>query len=155
LQSSVNDKGAGEDLINIKVGEAEIRQLVTGQHTVADIWCAICNAKLGWKYVDAKERSQQYKVGKFILETRRVMMHSVWEWDDQGPNKSFDGEWQRSGRVTEHAEEVTGRCGDDRVIVFDSEDEDECEDIFAGTWDPSEVAERRRSRVNQRTGKNR
>jgi hypothetical protein len=155
LQSSVNDKGAGEDLINIKVGEAEIRQLVTGQHTVADIWCAICNVKLGWKYVDAKELSQQYKVGKFILETRRVMMHSVWEWDDQGPDKSFDGEWQRSGRAAEPTEEVTGHCGDDRVIVFDSEDEDECEDIFSGTWDPTEAAQRRRSRVDQRTGKNR
>ncbi|CRK35816.1 hypothetical protein BN1708_016471, partial [Verticillium longisporum] len=37
--------------------------LVTGWHVVADITCAVCHAKLGWKYVDAREEAQKYKVG--------------------------------------------------------------------------------------------
>jgi hypothetical protein len=149
----MRDKGEGEELINIRVGESEKRQLVTGQHTVADIWCAICNAKLGWKYVDAKETSQQYKVGKFILETRRVTMHRMWEWDDRERNKSLDGRWDEGGAVTGCTDEVNDNRQVDQIIIFDSEDEDECDDIFSGTWDAIEVAERRRSRVNQRTGK--
>ncbi|KAF2267438.1 yippee-like protein, partial [Lojkania enalia] len=49
------------------------RQLVTGAHTVSDISCRNCGSVLGWKYVDAEEESQRYKVGKFILETKRVV----------------------------------------------------------------------------------
>lgn len=155
LQFSAKDKNDGDELVNIRIGDSEKRQLVTGQHTVADIWCTICDAKLGWKYVDAKESSQQYKVGKFILETRRVVMHSMWEWDDREQSTSCDSEWLSGDRVIEPAEETAGDRGDDQIIVFNSEDEDECEDIFSGTWDPIEVAERRRSRVAQRPGKSR
>jgi len=38
----------------------------------------------------------------------------------------------------------------DGVIMFDSEDEDECDDLFAGIWDPEVVAKRRSRRVNTR-----
>ncbi|KAL1844175.1 hypothetical protein VTJ49DRAFT_3831 [Mycothermus thermophilus] len=40
-----------------------------------------------------------------------------------------------------------GHDSDDGVVVFDSEDEEECEEIFAGVWDPTVVAKRRRSRA--------
>ena len=33
------------------------------------------------------------------------------------------------------------------VVVFDSEDEDECEDLFTGVWDAEVVAKRRGRRV--------
>ena len=36
---------------------------------------------------------------------------------------------------------------DGGLVVFDSDDEDECEDIFAGTWDAAVVAKRRRSKI--------
>ncbi|KAK1700226.1 Yippee/Mis18, partial [Colletotrichum godetiae] len=66
-------------LANVRIGKCENRQLVTGWHVVADITCVLCNAKLGWKYVDAKELSQKYKVGKFILEVERVVPFRSWE----------------------------------------------------------------------------
>ncbi|KAK0755160.1 yippee zinc-binding/DNA-binding /Mis18, centromere assembly-domain-containing protein, partial [Schizothecium vesticola] len=121
------------DLINITVGRPETRQLVTGLHSVADIWCAVCGTKLGWKYVDAREPSQKYKVGKFILETTRVVLHQTWE--DTNTDTAASG--GNSSYV--HDE-------DDDIVVFDSEDEDECDDIFAGVWDAETVVKRRRSK---------
>ncbi|KAK0652697.1 yippee zinc-binding/DNA-binding /Mis18, centromere assembly-domain-containing protein [Cercophora newfieldiana] len=150
--SPVNDNiTAGNteaDLINVRVGRPENRQLVTGQHVVADIWCVICETKLGWKYVDAREPAQKYKVGKFILETQRVVTHHAWEDVDssQPGDKRSDNRWPHDDfRDIRPSSDLHDE--DDGVIVFDSEDEDECEDIFSGTWDPEVVAKRRRSKV--------
>lgn len=126
------------DLINVRVGRCESRQLVTGWHTVADISCSVCHAKLGWKYVDAKEYTQRYKVGKFILETERVVTYRSWEDAPVTPTGSSSGD---SGGVTADPEEE---------VEFDSDDEDECDDIFAGTWDRESVARRRNRRVGSR-----
>ena len=35
------------------LGPKEDRLLITGLHTVADIYCTTCNTVLGWKYVSA------------------------------------------------------------------------------------------------------
>lgn len=101
---------------------------MTGWHTVADITCGTCASKLGWKYVDAKEQAQKYKVGKYILEMERVVTHRSWE--DAKDDDAI---------VVEQAEQ-----NKDDEVVFDSEDEDECEDVFAGTWDPEAVVRRRK-----------
>lgn len=69
----------GANLVNVTVGRPESRNLVTGAHVVADISCATCGVKIGWKYVDAREQAQKYKVGKFILETERVVLFRSWE----------------------------------------------------------------------------
>ncbi|KAF5026161.1 hypothetical protein F66182_1725 [Fusarium sp. NRRL 66182] len=120
---------APQTLNNIRVGKSENRQLVTGWHVVADINCGSCSTKLGWKYVDAKEQGQKYKVGKFILEVERVVTYRSWE-----DAVSMDA--IQTAKVDKQGEE--------EEVVFDSDDEDECEDIFAGTWDPEAVGERRR-----------
>ncbi|KFH45852.1 Protein yippee-like F37A8-like protein [Hapsidospora chrysogenum ATCC 11550] len=125
---------ADPTLLNIRVGRSENRHLVTGWHVVADFTCGTCSTKLGWKYVDAKEHSQKYKVGKFILETERVMTYRSWE-DAGVPDMEVSAEWPEWDDESED------------VVVFDSEDEDECEDIFAGTWDPKTAAKRRRRLV--------
>jgi DNA-directed RNA polymerase subunit RPC12/RpoP len=39
---------------------------------VSDYKCARCGEELGWRYDDAKEAGQKYKVGKWILERERV-----------------------------------------------------------------------------------
>lgn len=107
---------------------------MTGWHVVADITCGTCASKLGWKYVDAKEAAQKYKVGKFILETERVMTYRSWELvpvgelDDKQPSDDRDS----------------------AEVVFDSDDEDECEDVFAGTWDAQTAAKRRSRKVARR-----
>ena len=102
------------------------RQLVTGAHTVSDISCALCGSGLGWKYVAADEEGQRYKVGKFILETKRVCRAVEWE----------GGAGEGEDQVGKEGEEVE----------FDSQDEDECEDLFAGVWSPQLARRRRRGR---------
>ncbi|KAL2071649.1 hypothetical protein VTL71DRAFT_12884 [Oculimacula yallundae] len=122
-------------LPNTKIGRSVNRELLTGQHVVADVSCTICGSVLGWKYLDAKETAQKYKIGKYILEMKRVVLTVAWE-------DTFGDEEE-----TEAIDEVDKVEEDDDVVVFDSEDEDECDDLFAGTWDPEVVAKRRGKRT--------
>lgn len=179
----------GANLVNVSVGSPEKRSLVTGIHVVADITCATCGVKIGWKYVDAREQAQKYKVGKFILETERVSLHRTWEdveqagpgasrlaaphfYSSSAPAESFStpggrrasglggarrkvscsseeaGGLADGGSLDEEMEEDGSPAQSDGEVMFDSEDEDECEDIFAGTWDAATVARRRGSRVS-------
>jgi len=114
------------------------RELLTGTHVVADVSCVVCSAVLGWKYVDAREEGQMYKIGKFILETKRVVRGVCWE----------DGDVEREGEG-EGMEDI-GEGEEDEVVVFDSDDEEECEDLFAGVWDAGVVKKRRARRLNLR-----
>lgn len=66
------------DVVNVTLGPREDRMLITGLHTVADIYCITCNSVLGWKYEVAYEESQKYKEGKFILEKAKVMKEGSW-----------------------------------------------------------------------------
>ncbi|KAI3534434.1 hypothetical protein CSPX01_12051 [Colletotrichum filicis] len=172
-----NSKNKGS-LANVRIGKCENRQLVTGWHVVADITCVLCSAKLGWKYVDAKELSQKYKVGKFILEVERVVPFRSWEdvvdvRDDECSDDEEDDAVEdddsvagEAGGVGGRDEDVADRNGDDGggddsaaqsarkdapdsdvEVVFDSEDEDDLEDMFSGNWDPEVVAKRRSRRV--------
>ncbi|EJT82162.1 hypothetical protein GGTG_02136 [Gaeumannomyces tritici R3-111a-1] len=163
----------GGELVNIKVGRSENRQLVTGSHVVADISCRVCGTKVGWKYVDARESQQKYKVGKFILETARVVAWRGWDagrlpaapaGDDDGDGDYDDGSDEDDDEGLDYREDEgpwsanegsTGNCGhkdradgpdDEEPVVFDSDDDDECEDIFAGTWNAEAVAKRRKMR---------
>ncbi|MBA0792055.1 hypothetical protein Gohar_016582 [Gossypium harknessii] len=54
--------------VNITVGALEERVMLSGMHTVADIFCCCCGQIVGWKYEAAHEKSQKYKEGKFVLE---------------------------------------------------------------------------------------
>lgn len=113
------------------------RNLVTGTHTVSDISCSQCGSVLGWKYVAAEEESQRYKVGKFILETRRVCRDNCWEADnDDGAAFEASG-----GKAQKN---------DDDAVEFDSQDEDECEDLFLGVWTPQTAAKRRKMKAFDR-----
>lgn len=119
-------------LMNTIVGRAMKRELLTGQHVVADISCAICKTVLGWKYVDAKEPFQGYKIGKFILERKYV--GDVADWEDA---------------VVDMSNIQVGDAFNDskEAVQFDSQDEDECEDLFAGIWNADLAAKRRRAKL--------
>jgi hypothetical protein len=165
------------ELVNIKVGRSENRQLVTGSHVVADISCRVCGTKVGWKYVDARESAQRYKIGKFILETARVVAWRGWGQDRPGfDDRDDDDEDAALGSDVDYDDDEADRLDDDDddragwpaaddvspphkdggavenddegdgPVVFDSDDEDECEDIFAGTWNADAVAKRRKMR---------
>mmetsp|Transcript_18750 Transcript_18750/g.47149 ORF Transcript_18750/g.47149 Transcript_18750/m.47149 type:complete len:113 (-) Transcript_18750:224-562(-) len=56
------------NVVNVSVGKKEVRMLITGRHTVADISCNVCETVMGWKYIEAFEPTQKYKEGKIILE---------------------------------------------------------------------------------------
>jgi len=100
---------------------------------VSDISCAQCGSVLGWKYVAAEEEAQKYKVGKFILETKRVCRSTRWE----------DGDGNEDFMQTKDAQ-IT--AVPEQEVEFDSQDEDECEDLFMGIWTPQVAARRRRMR---------
>lgn len=97
---------------------------------MSDVSCAFCGFVLGWKYVDAEEESQRYKVGKFILETKKICAAVCWDHDVGTDKTSMP----------------PVRLGSEDNIEFDSQDEDECEDLFAGVWSPSLALKRRRAR---------
>ncbi|TGO58394.1 hypothetical protein BELL_1294g00010 [Botrytis elliptica] len=156
-----------KNISNVRIGRPANRELLTGHHVVADVNCAVCNTLLGWKYVDAREAGQRYKIGKFILETKRVGVVETFEDEDVRTHSldfrgeeddglgfggvgmgmgmgNFEGA-RRDGELhvlnveTKEEEEAKG------WVNFDSEDEDECEELFAGIWD-AEVAQKRRIR---------
>lgn len=121
-------------LSNTITQKAVPRQLVTGAHTVCDLSCVICGSVLGWKYVAAEEESQRYKVGNFILETKRISISSCWNMDGTTADTTALSSPSTSSPQTGNA-----------AVEFDSQDEDECEDLFAGIWTPA-LATRRRNR---------
>ncbi|KAL8733172.1 MAG: hypothetical protein Q9181_003685 [Wetmoreana brouardii] len=126
-------------LPNTRIHKPMPRQLVTGAHTVSDVSCAFCGSVIGWKYESAEEETQRYKVGKYILETKKIFSSSCWEndSDDTGDTRIEDT------RGTNHA------AWEDS-IDFDSQDEDECEDLFAGVWSPSLAIKRRQGKRFER-----
>ncbi|OAY63723.1 Protein yippee-like [Ananas comosus] len=60
------------DHVNVTVGIKEERLMMTGMHTVSDIFCVGCGSIVGWKYEAAYDKAQKYKEGKFILERFKV-----------------------------------------------------------------------------------
>ena len=84
---------------------------------------------LGWKYDSAEEETQRYKVGKFILETKKIFSSSSWDVDGTPGETTLleSDEWRDS-------------------VEFDSQDEDECEDLFAGVWSPALATKRRQGK---------
>ncbi|KAL1348294.1 hypothetical protein HN51_024279 [Arachis hypogaea] len=59
-------------VVNVSLGKNEERQMMTGWHTVADIFCVGCGSIVGWKYETAHEKTQKYKEGKSVLERYKV-----------------------------------------------------------------------------------
>uniref|UniRef100_A0A0D3AMB6 Protein yippee-like n=1 Tax=Brassica oleracea var. oleracea TaxID=109376 RepID=A0A0D3AMB6_BRAOL len=55
----------------------EERMMLSGMHTVADIFCCCCGQNVGWKYESAHEKEQKYKEGKFVLERGRIMDENI------------------------------------------------------------------------------
>jgi hypothetical protein len=108
---------------------------------------------LGWKYVDAEEEGQKYKVGNFILEMKRVMVAVDWENDDvemdntTPAQKEKKPEHERKDSAISFGSDISNDRGAREVVEFDSEDEDECEDLFMGMWTPALAKKRRKSKA--------
>lgn len=104
---------------------------------------------LGWKYVGAAEEAQRYKVGKFILETKRIAIRAVWEdfggLDDN--DEVNEGTLRRGLRRKKDREIEEDDDEEEAVVVFDSQDEEECEELFAGNWTVAGARRRRAKRL--------
>ena len=53
------------NVVNVTLGPKEVRQLMTGEHTVADIHCTSCNTVIGWKYVRPSSSPAEYNMTTF------------------------------------------------------------------------------------------
>merc|ERR1712096_453452 len=71
-------------VVNVEFGPQEERLLTTGLHTVRDVFCKICHRNVGWKYDDAFEKNQKYKIGKFCIEKALTISE---KWDVSGSPK--------------------------------------------------------------------
>ncbi|KVI09967.1 Yippee-like protein [Cynara cardunculus var. scolymus] len=58
--------------VNVTVGAKEDRLMMTGLHTVADIFCVKCGSIVGWTYETAHDKNQKYKEGKSVLERLKL-----------------------------------------------------------------------------------
>lgn len=119
---------------------------------VSDVMCSICGSLLGWKYVEAAEESQKYKVGKFILETKKVRIGVRWDNDEgEGDGGGYDEVLPLPPNELKKLIDGPGSAASNGGVPleFDSQDEDECEDLFAGVWSP-QLAARRRQRKSER-----
>ncbi|KIJ51342.1 hypothetical protein M422DRAFT_74252 [Sphaerobolus stellatus SS14] len=68
--------------INVKLGKKEERTLLTGVHTVQDVYCAGCNDQIGWYYFRASDSTQKYKEGKYLLEREKLVKDNKWVLDN-------------------------------------------------------------------------
>lgn len=66
-------------VVNIGCKQAVQRELLTGLHAVADIYCDNCETTLGWKYEQAFVPSQKYKEGKYIIELVHMLKENDWD----------------------------------------------------------------------------
>ncbi|GAA5947852.1 hypothetical protein JCM3775_003281 [Rhodotorula graminis] len=58
-------------VINADVGPKAKKQLMSGTHLIAPLFCRGCATEVGWKYFGAPDSSQKYKEDKCILEKAR------------------------------------------------------------------------------------
>ncbi|XP_042488741.1 protein yippee-like At5g53940 [Macadamia integrifolia] len=79
-------------VVNIIVGAKEERMMLSGMHTVADIFCCCCGQIVGWKYEAAHDKNQKYKEGKFVLERGRIIDGIDSEFYLDTHNSMSDGE---------------------------------------------------------------
>ncbi|XP_050214156.1 protein yippee-like At5g53940 [Mercurialis annua] len=80
------------NVVNITAGPPDERMMLSGMHTVEDIYCCCCGQQLGWKYVAAHDKSQKYKEGKFVLERWRIDEEVSEEFNLDTRPSSSDGE---------------------------------------------------------------
>uniref|UniRef100_A0A0W0EWX0 Protein yippee-like n=1 Tax=Moniliophthora roreri TaxID=221103 RepID=A0A0W0EWX0_MONRR len=81
-RNNANDDSLMQSATNVKLGSKEERPLLTGVHTVADVFCLGCNERLGWYYHKASEYAQKYKEGKYLLEREKLIKENAWQLEE-------------------------------------------------------------------------
>lgn len=81
--------------MNVTIGPAEDRALITGLHSVCDIFCKRCKHMVGWTYAKAYETSQKYKEGKFIIEKINLHLEESGYYDVNAPAGERVDRWRQ------------------------------------------------------------
>jgi len=81
--------------VNVVLGTAVNRTLMTGLHSVCDISCRRCETIIGWTYKKAYERSQKYKEGKFIIEKIHLYLEESGNYDVVAPAGEHSDRWRK------------------------------------------------------------
>jgi len=79
---------------NITLGPPEDRLLMTGMHSVCDIFCKRCKGMIGWTYTKAYEASQKYKEGKYIIEKINLHLEESDYYDVSHPAGERPDRWR-------------------------------------------------------------
>ena len=82
-------------VVNISCKKAVERELLTGLHAVADIYCDSCETTLGWKYEQAFVPSQKYKEGKYIIELIHILKENNWDLTSYNANDLMEDKQRR------------------------------------------------------------
>lgn len=84
-----------DQCVNVTIGPSEERRLITGLHTVCDIFCKRCKTLVGWTYLKAFEASQKYKEGKYIIEKINLHLEESIHYDVAPPAGERTDRWRR------------------------------------------------------------
>lgn len=105
-----------DNCVNVVLGPPEDRRLMTGLHSVCDIFCKRCKSLVGWTYEKAYEPSQKYKEGKFIIEKINLHLETSDYFDVAPPagerNDRFRARSISWGSESSHA------CGQDSIYEY-------------------------------------
>lgn len=55
--------------------------LMTGKHTTCEVKCKGCHSYVGWKYLNADNQSNAYKINKFVLEKGKMKTLNYYKED--------------------------------------------------------------------------
>lgn len=83
-----------DQCVNITVGPSEDRVLITGLHSVSDIFCKRCETLVGWTYARAYDQSQKYKEGKYIIEKMFLHLEESDYYDVDRPAGERGDRWR-------------------------------------------------------------
>jgi Yippee zinc-binding/DNA-binding /Mis18, centromere assembly len=84
-----------DQCVNVTIGRSENRLLMTGLHSVSDIFCKRCKDCVGWTYIQAFEASQKYKEGKFIIEKIYLHLEESDYYDAAPPAGERSDRWRK------------------------------------------------------------
>mmetsp|Transcript_364 Transcript_364/g.761 ORF Transcript_364/g.761 Transcript_364/m.761 type:complete len:291 (-) Transcript_364:194-1066(-) len=87
-----------DQCVNVTEGTPEDRLLITGLHSVCDIFCQRCNTLVGWTYKRAYEASQKYKEGKFIIEKINLYLEESDTYSVEPPAGERRDRWRQRSR---------------------------------------------------------
>eukprot|EP00540_Astrosyne_radiata_P005350 CAMPEP_0116847892 /NCGR_PEP_ID=MMETSP0418-20121206/14683_1 /TAXON_ID=1158023 /ORGANISM="Astrosyne radiata, Strain 13vi08-1A" /LENGTH=275 /DNA_ID=CAMNT_0004479381 /DNA_START=177 /DNA_END=1004 /DNA_ORIENTATION=+ len=83
-----------DQCVNVTIGPAEDRVLITGLHSVCDIFCKRCKSMVGWTYAKAYESSQKYKEGKYIIEKINLHLEESYYYNVHHPAGERTDKWR-------------------------------------------------------------